>query len=627
VYSEGERSIAMRGVARLARVLTGLGMALALTAIWASPASAHATLISSNPGNGAVLAAPPEHVVLQFDVPVNPRLSAVTLADRTGRRLSGPVVDARSGVSSLLTIELPPLDQGVYRLAFRARDDTDLHETAGAIVFGVGQVADLQARPQVVPGPSYVETGSRWLELAGTCLLVGIVTVWLGILPAAGRGRPLTAGALRRLLTLAVVGYAAFVVGKAGQLLVAAEDLGGGGALPWPDAVWIALSAGRFGLLWLGAMGLAGLVLVAMRATLSQQGSRPFGVALVLAVAALLVVSTATSHGANQSGPDPLLIAVRGIHLASAGLWVGGLTVLVFLFAGALRGGSPDGPSALIAFRRFTGLAFIAVGLLAVSGLLLVERGVGSAAQLLTTTYGLTLVAKLIAGAAALGFGVRHILLLSPPRGGGVGGPVKLAGSVPFEVGAMLVVLWGAAALGATAPAPVATATSMAGLALQADTTAQVDDLIVRTSMEPGHPGANTVIVQVRGVGSTMPREPVTDVQLALAQPGHLTQTLSGRAIGAGRYEFPPARVATTGQLYVLVTISRSDGTRERTSATWTVSPPPPAPPPGLPATPWAPTLEAAAAFLAVALASAWVTWLVLDRRRRGLGRPAAGGR
>lgn len=612
-------------VARLARLLTGLGVSLALTAIGASPASAHATLISSNPGNGAVLAAPPEHVVLQFDVPVNPHLSRATLADRTGRPLGGSAIEAGAGVSSLLTIELPPLALGVYRLDFRARDDTDLHETSGSIVFGIGQAADLQMRPAVVPGPSYVETGTRWLELAGTCLLVGIVTVWLGILPAAGRGRPLTAGALRRLLTLGALGYAAFVVGKAGQLLVAAADLGAGRALTWPDATWSALTASRFGLLWLGGMGLAALVLVAVRAALSRQGSRPVGIGLVLSVAALLVVSTATSHGANRSGPDPILIAVRAIHLAAAGLWVGGLTVLVFLFAGALRGLSPDGPSALIAFRRFTGLAFIAVGLLTVSGLLLVERGVGSPAQLVTTTYGLTLVAKLIAGAAALGFGVRHTLLLSPPRGGGVGGPVRLARSVPFEVGAMLVVLWGAAALGATAPAPVVTDTSTAGLALQADTTAQVDDLLVRTSMEPCRPGDNSVFVQIHGVGPATPGAPVTGVQLALAQAGELTRTLSGHAIGDGRFEFPPAQVARTGQLNVMVTISRSDGTRQRTSATWTISPPPPAPPPGLPATPWAQTLEATAAALAMALASAWVTWLLLDRRRRAMGRPAAG--
>lgn len=604
----------------LVRLTAGLGLALALTGAASTTALAHATLISSNPGNGAVLASSPGEVQLHFDVPVNSRLSGVELEDRSGRRLLGPSIEPGPGVTSDLTVDLPPLPLGVYKLDFQARDDTDLHETAGSIVFGVGRAADIQLQPAVTPSPSYQETGTRWLELAGTCLLVGVVTVWLGILPAVGRRRTLSVWTRTRLLAIATLGYTAFLVGKAGQLLLAAAGLPRAGATSWPDAVWTALTAGRFGLLWVLGMACAALVLVAVRITIARPGSRPLGAGLVLATTGLLVVSTATSHGANQSGPDPPLIAARVVHLGAAGIWVGGLSVLVFLFAGALRGGALEAPAALVAFRRFTGLAFIAVGLLTVSGLLLVGRGVASASQLTTTTYGLTLVAKLIAGAAALGFGIRHTLLLSPPRGGGVGGPVKLARSVPFEVGAMLVVLWGAAALGATAPAPPADTAHSAGPALQADTTSEVGDLVVHTQMVPGQPGRNALYVTVRGddPGSA---GAVTGVEATLSQPGHAPETLAGRAIGRGGYEFPAAEVAVTGRLDVTVTIARADGSQARTSCAWTVAPPPPAPPPGLPATPWAPVLDAAALGLALALAGGLSTALVMGRLRRALAR------
>jgi copper transport protein len=605
---------------RLARLTAGLVLALAFTVAASTTALAHATLISSNPGNGAVLASSPGDVQLQFDVPVNPRLSGVELHDSAGHRLLGATIDPEFGASSQLTIELPPLRRGVYRLDFQARDDTDLHETAGAIVFGVGAAADIQLQPTVIPTPSYLETGIRWLELAGTCLLVGVVTIWLGILPAVGRRRSLSTATRSRLLLIATTGYVAFLLGKAGQLLIAAAGLLPVDAMPWPGAVWTALTAGRFGLLWLAAMATAAITLVAVRTALMRPGSWLVSGALGVTTIGLLAVTTATSHGANQSGPDLPLIVIRIIHLGAAGLWVGGLTVLVFLFGGALRGGSSEAPAALVAFRRFTGLAFIAVGLLTVSGLLLVGRGVASASQLTTTTYGLTLVAKLIAGGAAIGFGIRHTLLLSPPRGGGVGGPVKLARSVPFEVGAMLVVLWGAAALGATAPAPPAGTAASVGPALEADTTSQVGDLLVHTQMEPGRPGANTLFVMVRG-GAALPGGAVTAVQATLRQRGHPTETLLGRAIGGGGFEFPPARVATTGELDVVVTITRADGTQDRTLCAWTVAPPPPAPPPGLPDTPWAPALEAAAIGLALALAGGVTTMLVMGRLRRALAR------
>ncbi|TMC05604.1 MAG: hypothetical protein E6J41_21530 [Chloroflexi bacterium] len=605
---------------RLVRLTAGLGLALALTVAVSTPALAHATLIASNPGNGTVLASSPGQVQLQFDVPVNSRLSDVQLLDRNGHRLLGPMVEPMPNVSSELVIALPPLQQGVYQLDFQARDDTDLHETAGDIVFGVGEAADIQA-PAVVPAaPSYLETGIRWLELAGTCLLVGVVAVWLGILPAVGRRRSLSVWTRNRLLAIATIAYVAFLVGKAGQLLLAAGGLLPVDAWSWPGSVWMALTAGRFGLLWLAAMAAAAIVLIAVRVAVVRPGSRVIGAALVVATTALLVVTTATSHGANQSGPDPPLIAIRVVHLGAAGLWVGGLSVLVFLFAGALRGGSPEAPAALVALRRFTGLAFIAVGLLTVSGLLLVGRGVSSASQLTTTTYGLTLVAKLIAGAAAFGFGIRHTLLLSPPRGGGVGGPVKLARSVPFEVGAMLVVLWGAAALGATAPAPPAGESESVGPALEADTTAQVDDLAIRALMEPAQPGANSLFVMVRS-STAGPERAITGIQATLDQRGHAVETLIGHQSSPGDYDFPAATVPETGPLDVTITVTLADGTLARTDCEWTVSPPPPAPPPGLPSTPWEPLLKALAVGLALALAGGVSTRLLMGRLRRVVAR------
>ena len=599
----------------MVRLTAGLGLALALTVGATTTALAHATLIASNPGNGDVLATSPGQVLLQFDVPVNSRLSGVELDDSAGDRMLGPTIEAGPGVSNVLTVDLPPLHAGVYHLSFKALDDTDLHETAGTIVFGIGEAANQAPQQAIAPAPSYVETGTRWLELAGTCLLVGIVAVWLGILPVLGRRRTLSVSARGRLLGIAMIGYVAFVVGKLGQLLVAAAGLPPMDATSLPAAIWTALSAGRFGQLWLVGMACAAIVLIAVRAMLARPGSRLVAGALVLATLALLGVSTATSHGANEQGPDPLLIAIRVVHLGSAGLWVGGLTVLVFLFAGTLRGGSPEAAAALLAFRRFTGLAFVAVGLLTISGLLLVGRGLSSAAQLTTTTYGLTLVAKLIAGAAAIGFGVRHTLLLSPPRGGGVGGPVKLARSVPFEVGAMLVVLWGAAALGATAPAPPAETAPSVGPALQADTMSQVRDLMVHSSMTPGRPGPNMLVVQVSEIGATT-GPAVTGVQATLSQRGRGPQTLVGYDTGGGTFAFPAATLTAAGELDVTVDVTRADGTRASTTCAWTVAPPQPA---GLPSTPWQPLLNALAEGLALALAGGLCTLLLMGRLRRAL--------
>jgi hypothetical protein len=181
---------------------------------------------------------------------------------------------------------------------------------------------------------------------------------------------------------------------------------------------------------------------------------------------------------------------------------------------------------------------------------------------------------------------------------------------MPFEVGTMLLVLWGAAALGATAPA--ASAEPIIVPPLEADTMTRMGDLVVRTSMTPARTGVNTLVVRVAGSGSGS----VKGVAVRVSQPGHPARTVVGRSAGSGRYEFPAVWVAASGPLSADVTITRDDGTTSHTACSWSMTPAPQAPL-GLPMTPWEPFLEALSVGMLLALASALATWLVLSHRRQ----------
>jgi copper transport protein len=625
-------------------VIAGLVAALAMTVASAVTASAHAYLLASNPGNGAILDAAPAQAILQFSVPVTVSLSSAILVDGRGLPVPGAAVRQASGNSSVLVVNLPTLPKGGYRLTYRTWDSIDLHQTGGSIDFGIGQAAAFAADPSTAASPSYAETGTRWLELAGIALLIGVATVWLGVLPglrrfAADALQPLMAHARRRLLLLSGIGYLAIVAGKVGQLAVAIATLGPGAGAPVPDLARTILLGSGFGQLWLLGMALAIASVLAIRAAIAptprgRRRSRWPDIALVAATLGLIVVYAQSSHGTNQGGFDPAQVVFRIVHLTAAGVWVGGLTVLTALFAGPLRRRTTGPPLALAAFRQYGWLAVTSVGALAASGLVLAGAGVASPEALVTSTYGWTLIAKGIAVVTVMAIGLRHSRLLGRyggrPAGPGEGDAavVPLSRSLALEVAGMLIVLWGAAALGATAPAPAQSAPATRAVPLSApilrtNTTTQVDDLSIQLSMTPGHPGANTLFMQLTGSAS-VPFRKVTEVRVTLTQPGRRSQTVTGTFIGRARYTFPQVRLDDPGQLSVSVLMRRNPGPDARLAFNWPITPgPSPFTSLGLPTTPWAPVLDVVAGGIGL-LVLGWLLAGTIRGRRRGSGSTAA---
>ena len=104
-------------------------------------------------------------------------------------------------------------------------------------------------------------------------------------------------------------------------------------------------------------------------------GRRPAGPALAVlgaAAAGALFVHAQAGHAETQSSVRLLNVADQWLHTLAAGVWVGGL---VWLLLG-LRG--LDGPARTAAVRRFSQLAFAAVAVIAVTGVLRAVPEVGS---------------------------------------------------------------------------------------------------------------------------------------------------------------------------------------------------------------------------------------------------------
>jgi putative copper export protein/mono/diheme cytochrome c family protein len=301
---------------------------------------------------------------------------------------------------------------------------------------------------------------ARWAHLTSSIFLVGaaamIVIAGRSDRPTARRWEDRMVSSARRL-TVAALASGLVVLGVQTALFegraAAALDVG---------AIARVLLETQTGHVWLVRFGLLGLLAAFLLLRLSIDRRVDWraarGEAVLLGAAALVPVAAA-GHAAAVEPGTARAIALDGLHLIVAGVWVGGLLPLALLLRDAATSAGADArPYAVLAARRFSRLALGAVLTLAVTGALLATLHVGSVAGLVGTSYGRLLLAKLsLLGLVLLLAAVNRSVLLARLAGDGptVGRPAmqRLAAFVTVEAGLALAILGIVAALGLTPPA------------------------------------------------------------------------------------------------------------------------------------------------------------------------------
>src|SRR5207237_5385091 len=99
-----------------------LPLAAAAALAWPAAASAHATLIRSIPGNGAVLTSAPQEVRLEFDDPVQPAGGSEVVRNEGGSVLRGAPRLERGGRVLVLPLRAR-IGNGDYSVRWRALSD------------------------------------------------------------------------------------------------------------------------------------------------------------------------------------------------------------------------------------------------------------------------------------------------------------------------------------------------------------------------------------------------------------------------------------------------------------------------------------------------------------------------
>ncbi|KAA1418691.1 copper resistance protein CopC [Nocardioides humilatus] len=374
---------------QMRRALAAVLLAGALMGLAAAPASAHASLVSSDPAEGEVLAEAPEQVTLTFDEPVTVVDDGVKAYDAAGDPLD---IDAAAR-DEVVTAELPGgLDDGTYVVVWRVVS-SDGHPITGSVTFHIGAPSPSVSPPHDLPQTD--DTTMRAVASAVqalsyiTLLLAGGLTIFLSWTSRGVRLREEVRRRLVRLLRAASV-VAVAVAAVAVPLSGAYQRGAGLGGLFEGASFDPTLVGDDITVLLLQAVGLGLAALLAGRPTPSLTGDIGAGLA---------VWSPALVGHTRAYEPASLLVLTDALHLSAGAVWLGGLVGLAVALP-SLAGREGDGALLL---SRFSTVAAGLLAVLAAAGTLLGWRILGSWSALVDTTYGRLLLVKVGLALVVLG--------------------------------------------------------------------------------------------------------------------------------------------------------------------------------------------------------------------------------
>jgi methionine-rich copper-binding protein CopC len=164
------------GSATAARLLVILLGSAAVVVVAGVPASAHNSLVSTTPADGATVARTPATVVLTFDEPAIALGTEVVVTGPTGAVQQGPARLVDNTVSQDLQSGAPA---GTYRVAWRVTS-ADGHPVSGTFTFSA-RAAGREQPPTATAVPTNAEPaapspggGSGWLW-AGVGLVAALI--------------------------------------------------------------------------------------------------------------------------------------------------------------------------------------------------------------------------------------------------------------------------------------------------------------------------------------------------------------------------------------------------------------------------------------------------------------------
>jgi len=534
-----------------------IGALLIGVLLWLIPsaAGAHASLTATDPAEGAVLVTAPTTVTLTFNEPVSLGDAGIRLFDDVGTETP---LEAHA-IDTTIQATLPAgLADGSYLVSWRVIS-ADGHPISGALSFAIGEAStsaidapDLGDDPAVTRLLSIVQG----IGYVGLLTIAGMVLFHLLILRADPwlQEGPLASPRLR--ITLAVITIVAYLASV--PLTVARQQGMAIGDLTdvarwWRDLPTdVATSV---------AIVIAGVLLTTIVAPRLPNARLQQVVALIGSgggLAALSIIGhTRIMH------PTWLIVTSNILHTIAGATWIGGVIGLAIVLRSVA---ATDGARAARIVARFSLLAGIPVGMLAITGVISGWMILQSISALVDTNYGRLLIVKVgLALLVCLLAAANHFRLVPAIRTTPDAADQwqRLRRSILGEVTLLVAVLLVTGFLVNQSPRETTAATIPATLIATTEPiafTGDLDGAMVHGQITPGATGDNTLTILLMAADGS-PIVPIEDPEVQLTLPaqdiGPLTTTLApDLADGqyAGTISFP---MAGEWEIRIIVRVSK----------------------------------------------------------------------
>lgn len=357
-------------------------------------AYAHPEIKSSDPGKSASVSAGIDQIVIQYSEAIEIEFSAIKVFDSNGNQIDNKDTEY-IGNESTLSVTTPPLKDGLYTVTSKVLSKVDGHLVDRAFVFGVGDVAVPPPELQDITESTYFpEAGARFPGIVGQVVVLGSVissvVIW-----GAMRKKNIIKESLPELQKFyqakfsSIIGIGLFLVFASNILMLVVQTL----RLQTSASAALQTS---FGSIWIIRMAIT-VILLAVWFLIENKSNVSNRKQILLLGLSLILISTTTIIGHGSASEQLSAIIIDYAHSLIASVWIGGVIFFGFILLPALSklDGNKKEIITLLAIPRFSSVIVISLGVLVITGPILLWLLEDNVTLLSQSSYGFLIMAKI----------------------------------------------------------------------------------------------------------------------------------------------------------------------------------------------------------------------------------------